>query len=134
MESQHGGFINDFVEVYLEDGIIHVIYYVPNTHLTLEMAQRGVEERLRLSNGRTLPLFADIRNIKKVEKEARQFLSSKEGTKLLSAGAFLVGGAVDKLLDHAFLFINKPLVPSKLFTNQTRAIEWLKLQELRFMN
>lgn len=125
-------FINEFVEVFIEKGIVNVVYFLPDIFLTHDMAKGAVQERIRLSNGVNMPLYADIRNIKKACPEARKYLSGPEGIKNINACAMLVSSPVEKLLGHAFLFINKPPIPTKLFTNKERAIEWLG--NFRFLN
>lgn len=114
-----------FAEMWLENEIIHVVH-PPKIQITLEIAQECVEERLKLSAGNVYPLFSDLRNIVSVDEDARQYLSQGDAVKYLSAGAFLVGNSVNKLMAATFILFNRPVVPTKFFTNITEALRWLE--------
>ena len=40
--------------------------------------------------------------------------------------AFVIKSLAQKLLGNAYLKINKPVVPTALFDNEEKAIEWLQ--------
>lgn len=119
---------NDYAEIWIEDGIVFNIYK-PNLVLTLEVAKKLVEDRLRVSNGVSRPLFADISELISVDRKARRYLS-KEGGELVNAGAFLVTSPISKFAGNVFMKIDKPTVPMRLFTSKDKAIEWLNTQKL----
>jgi hypothetical protein len=48
------------------------------------------------------------------------------GATLVKAGALITGSAVNKTIGNIFLSIDKPLVPTKLFTNEESARQWLR--------
>lgn len=116
---------NDYMEMWLENGIIHGIY-LPNTVITLEVAKKCVEDRLRIGNGRSYPSLVNLVNIAGEEKEARDYYSSGEGIKHLIAGAFIVDSYLPALLANIYLKINRPKVPARLFTNEESALKWLE--------
>lgn len=115
---------NDYAEIWIEDGIVFNIYK-PNLVLTLDVAKLLVEDRLKVSNGVSRPLFADISELVSVDRNARRYLS-REGGKLVDAGAFLVTSPISKFAGNIFMKIDKPSVPMRLFTSKERAIDWLK--------
>ena len=48
------------------------------------------------------------------------------GTKLFLAQAIIVDSPVSRLIGSFFLGLNKPPFPTKLFTSEADAVEWLK--------
>ena len=121
---EEGYFENDFTKMWMKDGIVHS-EYTPNLNITLEMAKIAVVERIKFMKGVSMPIFADVRNALSIDKEARDYLSSKEGTHLLTAGAFHVSSQVEKIMGTFFIKINRPIIPTRLFTNYEEAIKWL---------
>ena len=121
---EEGYFENSFTKMWIKDGIVFS-EYAPNLNITLEMAIIAVKERVKLMDGTSRPIYADVRNALSIDKEARDYLSSKEGTHLLSAGAFLVSSQVEKFMGTFFIKINRPLIPTKLFTSYDEAVKWL---------
>jgi hypothetical protein len=81
---------------------------------------------LKISKGKKLPLLVDSRNIKSMEREARVYYAGEEGRKSVSACALLIGSPVSRVIGNFFMGLNKPLVPTRLFTSETEAIEWLR--------
>ncbi|HEX8547347.1 MAG TPA: hypothetical protein VF691_10330 [Cytophagaceae bacterium] len=121
---EEGYFKNDFTKMWMKDGIVYT-EYTPNLNITLAMAKVAVIERVKFMNGVSRPIFADVRNALSIDKEARDYLSSKEGTQYLSAGGFLVSSQVEKIMGTFFIKINRPIIPTKLFTNYEEAVKWL---------
>lgn len=60
------------------------------------------------------------------DKEAREFAASKEGTKYAVSVAFVVKNLAQKILGNAYIKINKPIVPTRIFDSEEKAVEWLK--------
>jgi hypothetical protein len=65
-----------------------------------------------------------MRGIKSTTKEARRYLATI-GATLVMAGALITGSPLNRALGNIFLTIDKPSVPTKLFTSETKALEWL---------
>jgi hypothetical protein len=123
MKEKH--FQNEFVEMWLYDGIIF-IEHAPFVTITLEIAQINVAARLKICDGKTYPVFADVRKAKNMSKETREFLSKDDGIRGISAGAFLVGTRIEAWIVNAWLSINPLTVPTKLFTEKDKALDWLQ--------
>ncbi|MDQ3191064.1 MAG: STAS/SEC14 domain-containing protein [Bacteroidota bacterium] len=98
--------------------------------LTLDLAKNIVESRLKISDGITRPILIDIRNLVSVDKAAREYLASHEATFLLSAGAISFGSTFKNymaiLAGNVFIKIDKPAIPTKLFTEKDKALQWLR--------
>jgi hypothetical protein len=117
---------NDYVEIWLEDGIIYNIYK-SNLIINLEIAKLMVSDRLIISDGICRPLFVDISNLISIDMGARAYLSGEEGTKLVKAGAFFTTTPLAKFAGKLFLDVNQPKTETQIFTNKQEAIEWLQL-------
>ena len=117
-------FLNMHWKIWIEDGIVRGKVFADN--LTLSMVETGVRERVRLCGGTAFPVLSDIRKIKHVDKEARAFLARPEGTVLISAGAFLVNSQLQKILGNFFILVDKPEIPTRLFTDEAEALIWLQ--------
>lgn len=119
-------FENEYISVTLENGIIIAIYK-PDLKIDIEIAKATVNARKVVSNGKVMPGLADIRNLKSVTDEARDWLGTKEPNELLSACAVLTNTPIQNLLANFYLRFSNPPIPTKLFTNKEKAIRWLKL-------
>lgn len=99
--------------------------YAQNLHLSLEAAVSVVESRIFFAKGNSYPLLIDMRGIKSTTRQARAYMATV-GSTLVKAGALITGSTINRTLGNIFLSIDKPLVPTKLFTNEESAKEWLR--------
>ena len=107
-----------------EDGFL-CCRYAEDLHLSLDVAVSVVESRIFFAKGNSYPLLIDMRGIKSTTKKARQYMATI-GATLVKAGALITGSALNRTLGNIFLTIDKPLVPTKLFTDEVSARQWLK--------
>jgi hypothetical protein len=92
----------------------------------LEDAIENVEAVRILANGKRVPVFVDITEVKGANREAREYLASDEVAHIQVACALLVDTALSRLVGNFFLGLNKTKFPTKLFTDEAKAMEWLK--------
>lgn len=111
-------------KMWIEDGVFRTKLFAENVNL--EIVRAGVKERMRLSKGTAFPLLSDCRKVKHFDKEARAYLAKPEGTALISAGAFLVNSQVQKIMGNFFILVDKPGIPTRLFTDEAEALNWLQ--------
>jgi hypothetical protein len=115
---------NEFVKIWIEDEVLFMIY--KKEQIDLPYAKNVVETRLKISNGRSYPVFVDLNKVKGVTKDARGFLAGKEAADLISASALWGIHEMIKMLANFYLALNKPDVPVKFFNDKQKALEWLK--------
>ncbi len=113
-----------YVKMSLENGLI-TAKFSDGLEMDLRIARLCVNERLKLSEGCYYLFLIDMTGIQSISKDARDFLSN-EGTRLVKAGALIVKSPVSRTVGNIFLAVNKPLVPTRLFTDETAALSWLK--------
>ena len=117
-------FQNAFAEFWTEHDVLFFVYK-PGVVITLDAAKQIVGDRLKVQKGTTFPVFCDMRGIKDSERAARDYLA-KEGSSLVKAVAVLTDSPVTKIMLNFYLTISRPLIPTKMFTNETQALEFLK--------
>jgi hypothetical protein len=113
---------NETVKIWIEENIVNGIYKSKN--IDLNTAKQIIADRLKICQGKTYPLLADIRNVQSFTKEARDYIAT-HGTELVSATAILTDSPVNKIIGNFYLTISKPQIPTKLFTNKADAEKWL---------
>lgn len=79
-----------------------------------------------LSEGKIYPLLVNLNEIKSITKEARDHFSMKDRTPGVSAIGLVIKSPASTIIGNFFLGLNKSMVPVKLFTNEEKAIAWLK--------
>jgi hypothetical protein len=120
---------NDFCKIWLSNGILFV-EYKPRLVMNLEAAKQIVADRLKVSNGVSRPLFLDARNFISMDRATMKYYKTKEVVEYITFAAFLTGSPLSSLAGNIFLALEKPLVPTKLFTDEKKALKWLKKYNL----
>jgi hypothetical protein len=108
-----------------QDGIVRIIH-VPNAAVTLEDAKETMAAYLKINEGVRRPLFVDTKEMKSLAREARQYYAGEEAARVASAVAIIVDTPVSRVLGNFYLGLSSPHLPSRLFTSEDEALEWLK--------
>jgi len=114
---------NGTVQCWHEDGILYGVFKIPV--LDIDGAKIALETRLKVAGGVSFPFLVDARGVKSISKEARDYLASDDGTQNVNASALLLESALGRFLGNFFLQLSKPKVPTRLFTSENDALEWL---------
>lgn len=122
---------NSYAEIWFEDGIIYTVFK-PDVSLNLTVVKEVVSMRLQVSNKINSPIFIDLRNVVYTDTEARKYMAKRESVEYLTAGGLLIDNEIMRLAGNIFIKIDKPLIPTKLFTDKDKAMRWL--QPYRFIN
>ncbi|MBI5477576.1 MAG: hypothetical protein HY906_01900 [Deltaproteobacteria bacterium] len=100
--------------------------------LTLADAQEVVDAVGKVAQlrgggpGRSVPILIDARRAGPITREAREFFVGDRPTTGTAALAFLVGSPVTRAIGSFFLKVQRPRVPSSLFTSEAHAMVWLR--------
>lgn len=108
-----------------EDGIVRIIH-VPGAEVTLEDAKETMLAYLQIRQDKRRPLLVDTRTMKFLAREARKYYAGDEAAKGASAVAIIVGTPVSRVLGNFYLGFSNPHLPSRLFSSDDEALEWLK--------
>ncbi|MDO9184639.1 MAG: hypothetical protein Q7W13_01410 [Bacteroidia bacterium] len=114
---------NDEVRIESEDGILFAIW--KSSFIDLNIAQQAIVYRLEATRYIPYPTIINIRSVKSINKPARDFLASEKGSEGIIAAAMLIDSSLGRILGNFFIQINKPLKPTKIFTNEIKAKKWL---------
>jgi hypothetical protein len=115
-------------KVFLKHSDIVVVKYKPNVKVGLkDMLAIHQAERKLTSEKKHLALL-DTRGFVSVSPGAKKFSASGRPGKYRKAAAFLVNSGGVQILVNFYLSFNKPKVPTKMFSNEKKAIRWLKKQ------
>lgn len=117
-------FQDKYARFWVDNGLLFFVYR-PVSIIDLKIAEHIVKERIRFQNEKEYPILCDMRQVKMVEKRARDYLA-KEGSYLTIAVALLVNEPYTEKLGDLFLQTSKPSIPTEIFTSEFRALEFLR--------
>jgi hypothetical protein len=95
----------------------------PNARITEEDGTRTKEELLALTGGARGGVLLEITGVGSVSREAIGVYSSAV---TVSAFAILGTSPVDRVIAHGLLGLPLPACPSRYFTDEDAAIDWLQ--------
>ena len=96
---------------------------------TEELAKENIDaqERIRNSlNKEKTRVIIDMTAVFEISKEARDYFANERTASIQRATALLIGSAVSRIIGNFFLGLNKPITPTRLFTDPEEAIKWLR--------
>jgi hypothetical protein len=106
-----------------ELGMLRFVY-APGAECSLADAIENVDAQVKLAGGKVRPILCDITRCKSVSKEARNHYGQ---CKSFSALALVGGSPIGNIIGNIFLAVyGKRETPTKLFTSESEAINWLK--------
>lgn len=114
---------NKKISIELDKGILVGSYQCEI--VDLETAKSAVSYRLENYGNKDHPLLIYSNKIKHITKDAREYLASEEGCQKIKCCAIITNSIVTRVIANFFLQINKPLVPTRLFTDEVSARKWL---------
>jgi hypothetical protein len=107
-----------------ETGIIYAIIKDIKTQ-TLEDAKENIADFKKVIGERKVCLLIDVTNSAESSKEIRDYIAI-EFPKFVKAIAMLSQSAFGKMLANLFFTIKTQPYPTKMFTDEKEAKEWLK--------
>ena len=96
---------------------------------TKERAKENVDaqERVRdiLGKAKTRVLI-DMTAISRISKEARDYFANERTASIQRPTALLISSPASRVIGNFFMGLNKPISPTRLFTDPREAIKWLQ--------
>ncbi|MBL7892483.1 MAG: hypothetical protein JNL63_07630 [Bacteroidia bacterium] len=80
----------------------------------------------KISGDKLRPLLVDIREIKSIDKPARDHFAMHGRQAGVCAIGMLIRSPLSKVIGNFFLGINRPPVPTRLFNSEAKALDWLR--------
>ena len=116
----------EFGSLEIKDGIL-IQYYHENT--TVDMKKVGAMQKgiKKLTKEQNIPLLLIGKRGVQPTIEVRKYGSTEKANKYISAMAILIieGNIAHRLYGNMILTLDKRPMPSKLFVNKEKAIQWL---------
>jgi hypothetical protein len=117
---------NDYAEFWIEEGVIMEVFKPHMKNITLPIAKEIVRDRLKVSNGITMPLLIDSINTLSVDKDARDYFATEESLQFLSISAIVVHNSISLFVGKLFLAFTTPKFKVELFKNRVVAMNFFK--------
>lgn len=112
--------------VIYSNGIMHIHIKVRNT-LDISHSMEIVEARTTLAQGNKYPvLYTTEYSFVTPSKEVNNYVASEERSKLVIADAFVMKSLPQRLAAKTYMMFKGPVRPSRFFSNESDAIEWLE--------
>jgi hypothetical protein len=111
---------------YLQDGIIYCLFKKKEFVADLNFVKKAIRSRVLISGGMDRPVLIDSRPVKYWTRDSKEYSLSKEATIHIKASALIVNSDAMRISINWALKTFKQEHPSKLFTREDSALEWLK--------
>jgi hypothetical protein len=108
-----------------EDGVVRFRSKPGGAH-NLDDAHENIEAMRKLVQvGTRRPSVVDFAGIHSMTRDARAFYAGPESAQLMTAVGILVDSFLSRAMGNFFMGINKPLMPTRLFSSEAEALAWL---------
>ena len=109
-----------------KDGVLRFRSH-PGVEHTLEDAQENIEAARKLTGGtKRAPNLVDFSGIRSMSREARAFYAGPDTARVMTAVAILVDSYLSRAMGNFFMGLNRPLIPTRLFSSEQEALQWLE--------
>ncbi|MBC74298.1 MAG: hypothetical protein CMH47_18925 [Muricauda sp.] len=115
---------NAYAIYLLTHGLLHIIYKKGRC-IDLKAARTIVNDRMMLQEGREMPILCDIREVRRVNKPARDYFA-REGSLWISALAFLIDPPVANTISSFYMGTHAQKVVTRSFTKKSEAVAFLR--------
>jgi hypothetical protein len=110
----------------LNDQGLLIVRIKDGAHQSLADAKENLALAVSETQGERRPLLIDIRRAQPLEADARHHYSGQTLVEGFSALALLIEGSpFGRMMGNVYLRIAQPGIPTQLFSDEARALEWL---------
>ena len=113
-------------EISLLPGNIVKMKFKQDVDVTLEEIKENHEAAKKITNGKKHFVLLDVRGYITGSDKARAFCASKTPVPYRMAVAAIVDSLAVRLRTNSYIKFNKPVIPTRIFSEEEKAIEWLK--------
>lgn len=90
-------------------------------------ARENLGVLLELIGSERAPVMVDLRPVHSQSAEARSVFAGPDAFRVSTSVALLIGSPISRVIGNFYLGFNKPLTPSRLFTDPDEARQWLRV-------
>ena len=119
--------INNKVELIKRDDQIYIYKAINKCSLDLETVKAMTQAGDEWNGTELCANLIDIRDMLFTDSKARDY-GAKQFREHVAGQAILTDSRISSSFANLFLKFSKPKVPTRLFTNEEEAIDWLKKQ------
>ncbi len=109
----------------LSNGIVEIKWHPDLEQVEVAHLEKIREILFEFGNGKKMPVYLPFTEFVAISKEARADASTEEGGRYTLANAVHLNSRVQDLIFKFFMTFNAPVIPTRSFTNQKDAFEWL---------
>ena len=103
--------------------LLSQVLVVANAEIGLAEIEAILAVQDEILEGKAAPSLIDMRQIKSTTREAREYST---GAKYTPAVALLIASPISRILGNFFINYSQPPYPTRLFTSEDEALDWLK--------
>jgi hypothetical protein len=109
-----------------DDGIIYKRLF-DDIDIEVEDGKENLRAALELTGGQNYLILTDGRDVNvRISSQARQYAAGKEVSSYRIAEALLINSIANRLTANFYLKVNKPHSPTRVFTDEEKALKWLR--------
>jgi hypothetical protein len=109
-----------------DEGIV-VVRIAPRARQSLEQAHENLSCAIRSADGVKRPIYVDISRCEPLSVEVRHYYSGQALVDAFTAlGLRITASPFGRMMGNVYLRVARPGVPARLFTDDDRAIAWLR--------
>ncbi|AFC26360.1 STAS/SEC14 domain-containing protein [Saprospira grandis] len=107
------------------EGVLE-LYFEQKLKMSLEQAQDYYESLCKMAEaqGKNIFIYIDVSTIGGISADARKYFAKAVNPRS-RACALLVGSGISRILGNFLVGFNKPPIPTRLFSNKEKALQWL---------
>ena len=109
---------------YRKDGIIHVTYKLDSI-ITVEDCYAMAKFISKIGVAEKYVFLTEPQQDSNIDDAARTLLASDKGNRYTSRNAILCSSIIHEMVGNFFIRMDNPTIPTKLFKDKAKAIEWL---------
>lgn len=117
--------LNDLYEIWIHDEILYIRYLYPMV-VDLELSKKMLSDRTKVAEDKAYPILGDGEVVKYWTKEAKEFHSSYEYSRLVKAFALTVRSPVISIFFNFYNRFYKGAFALEFFQNEYDALKWLE--------
>lgn len=114
-----------YVYYELQDDLL-IATYKKDLKVNIDIAREIIKERHEFTSRKPVVVLVYNQGVVRMDKKAREYLSSGDGIKGIIAAAIVVGSPFTSFMANFFVSVNKPKMPARVFSNTMEALKWLK--------
>jgi hypothetical protein len=114
------------IPINLDNNTYLRINVLGNEEISVEDVKSIASSCQKIGGGKAYPLLIKVDKYTLPSAEARKFIAQADSNPYAKAEAYVISDLPQKIVGNFFLKFDKPARPTKIFTNEEEAMEWLK--------